>query len=272
MLLTQTSSRHAGKSNDRGRKTPSRRLVRSCWRATPQSSSSVTFCSFLFSALPRPVVPFCAPLVPSTVPLMACEERCCLTMPPLLTLLSTAAGTNAAQTAIATSRPNAAGDDYDAVDNERQKLTLLTASIRMAGRSRMSGMRGAALWKAGTGHGPPPIPSLTLFVEQVLRGEAQSPPGTARRAQPRGKEVCSSLLWTWAVASGLSAAAVSLWCLALPCICFIAPRHTGTRRRIYLQEEAKIRIGYANLGGQARRDSEVAHLCPAAGSSPLTWS
>lgn len=180
MLLTQTSSRHAGKSNDRGRKTPSRRLVRSCWRAAPQSFSSVTFCSFLLSALPRPVVPFCAPLVPSTVPLMACEERCCLTMPPLLKLLSTAAGTNAAQTAIATSRPNAAGDDYDAVDNERQILTLLTASIRMAGRS-MSGMRGAALWRVGTGHGPPPIPSLTLFVEQVLRGEAQSPPGTARR-------------------------------------------------------------------------------------------
>jgi hypothetical protein len=176
--------------------------MRRCWR--PRHSNSL--CNILLVSFFGPPSPrrsfFFARLVPSTVPLTACESRRCLTMPPLAKLLSTAAGTNAAQTAIATSRPNAAGDDYDAVDNEKRILTLLNA-IRMARRSRMSRMRGGRAppkWESGPGmgtakdQGTPPIPSLTLFVKPVRRGEAQSSSGTARRAQPRGKEVRSSLL------------------------------------------------------------------------------
>ncbi|KAL7822441.1 hypothetical protein V8C26DRAFT_245072 [Trichoderma gracile] len=130
------------------------------------------------------------------------------------------------------------------------------------------------------GHGQrprtPPIPSLTLFVKPVLRGETQSSPGTARRAQPRGKEARSSLLWSWALAdghwplaSGFSIAAVPLWCPALRLLHY---SQTYRNSASHLPAgRSKKRTGYANLGGQVRRDLGVEQLSPAAGSSPLTW-
>ncbi|TFB05235.1 hypothetical protein CCMA1212_002896 [Trichoderma ghanense] len=140
-------------------------------------------------------------------------------MPPLLELLSTAAGTNAAQTAIATSRPNAAGDDYDAVDNEKRILTLLNA-IRMARQSRISRMRGAApKWEPGPGmgHGQRPRDATNTFIDSLRRTSASRrgpkftrhcTPGSAAR---QGGPFFTALdLGDWSLASGFSIAAASL--------------------------------------------------------------